>query len=136
MIGVSRQAVTKWERDQSAPNTENLFKLAELFDTTVDILISSNETNENQSLTERVFHLFKLEEDRKKLERLKGIKLISIIVSGVGLMLLLSAGLAFFLTQGKTILTTRIQVTIAISFFITSASLTWGCYHEKRANTK
>ena len=26
LVGVSRQAVTKWEMNQSAPNTENLFK--------------------------------------------------------------------------------------------------------------
>ena len=30
-VGVSRQAVTKWETGQSAPSTENLFKLAEIF---------------------------------------------------------------------------------------------------------
>ncbi len=37
--GVSRQAVTKWENGKSAPSTENLFKLAELFGTTVDLLL-------------------------------------------------------------------------------------------------
>ena len=42
-VGVSRQAVTKWEANQSAPSTENLFKLAEIFGTTVDMLLSSNE---------------------------------------------------------------------------------------------
>lgn len=30
-MDVSRQAVTKWESGQSAPSTENLFRLAELF---------------------------------------------------------------------------------------------------------
>lgn len=39
MVGVSRQAVTKWEAGQSAPGTENLFRLAEIFGTTVDMLI-------------------------------------------------------------------------------------------------
>ncbi len=29
LVGVSRQAVTKWEADQTAPSTENLFKLAD-----------------------------------------------------------------------------------------------------------
>lgn len=42
-VGVSRQAVTKWETGQSAPSTENLFKLAEIFGTTVDILLASDE---------------------------------------------------------------------------------------------
>lgn len=38
-MGVSRQAVAKWENGQSAPSTENLFKLAEVFGTTVDLLL-------------------------------------------------------------------------------------------------
>lgn len=42
-VGVSRQAVTKWETGQSAPSTENLFKLAEIFGTTVDMLLASDE---------------------------------------------------------------------------------------------
>lgn len=41
LLGVSRQAVTKWEVNQSAPNTENLFKLAEIFGTTVNLLLDS-----------------------------------------------------------------------------------------------
>ena len=39
LAGVSRQAVTKWDRGQSFPGTENLFKLAEIFGTTVDVLL-------------------------------------------------------------------------------------------------
>lgn len=38
LVGVSRQAVTKWEADQTMPSTENLFKLAEIFDITIDDL--------------------------------------------------------------------------------------------------
>lgn len=45
LVGVSRQAVTKWEVGQSAPSTENLFRLAEIFGTTVDILLDSEETD-------------------------------------------------------------------------------------------
>ena len=40
LVGVSRQAVTKWETGQSAPSTENLFKLAEIFGTTVDLILN------------------------------------------------------------------------------------------------
>lgn len=39
-LGISRQAVAKWESGQSAPSTENLFRLAELFGTTVDLLLT------------------------------------------------------------------------------------------------
>ena len=51
LIGVSRQAVTKWEADQSAPNTENLFKLAELFGTTVDMLLDTGNTARSEEHT-------------------------------------------------------------------------------------
>ena len=44
-MDVSRQAVTKWESGQSAPSTENLFRLAELFGTTVDLLLPSEEAD-------------------------------------------------------------------------------------------
>lgn len=45
-MGVSRQAVTKWENGQSAPSTENLFKLASLFGTTVDLLLPEQENRQ------------------------------------------------------------------------------------------
>ena len=44
-LDVSRQAVTKWESGQSAPSTENLFRLAELFHTTVDLLLPPREAS-------------------------------------------------------------------------------------------
>lgn len=39
MVGVSRQAVTKWETGQSAPSTENLIRLAEIFSVPLDALV-------------------------------------------------------------------------------------------------
>jgi len=38
-IGVSRQTVSKWERAESSPDTENLIALAKLYDTTLDELL-------------------------------------------------------------------------------------------------
>ena len=38
-IGVSRQAVAKWERGDSAPDIDSCIKLAELYGTTVDMLV-------------------------------------------------------------------------------------------------
>ena len=43
LVGVSRQAVTKWESGQTSPSTDNLFKLAEIFGTTVDIMMSADD---------------------------------------------------------------------------------------------
>ena len=39
LVGVSRQAITKWEANQSMPSTEHLFKLANIFQTTVDMIL-------------------------------------------------------------------------------------------------
>lgn len=37
-LGISRQAVFKWEKDQTKPDTENMIALAQLLDVTVDYL--------------------------------------------------------------------------------------------------
>ncbi|MGN1084423.1 MAG: helix-turn-helix transcriptional regulator, partial [Lachnospiraceae bacterium] len=38
-LGVSRQAVAKWERGETLPDIENCIKLADLYETTVDMLV-------------------------------------------------------------------------------------------------
>lgn len=77
LVGVSRQAVTKWEANQSAPSTENLFKLAEIFGTTVDLLLAT-EDGVKQSPAEQVYYLYKMEEEKKaaakKTQRMKNVK--------------------------------------------------------------
>ena len=62
LVGVSRQAVTKWEADQSAPNTENLFRLAEIFGVTIDTLLGSGV----RSPAEQIYYLYKMEEAEKR----------------------------------------------------------------------
>ena len=37
-IGVSRQAISKWENDQSSPDTIHLIKLSDILDTDVEYL--------------------------------------------------------------------------------------------------
>lgn len=64
LTGVSRQAVGKWEAGQSAPNTENLFRLAEIFGTTVDLLLAPEE-GAGQSPAEQMYRLCKREEEEK-----------------------------------------------------------------------
>lgn len=41
-IGVSRQAISKWERSESSPDTDNLIALARLYGVTIDELINGN----------------------------------------------------------------------------------------------
>ena len=42
-IGVSRQAVSKWERAESSPDTDNLIELARLYGVSLDMLLSTTE---------------------------------------------------------------------------------------------
>ncbi|MBQ6845093.1 MAG: helix-turn-helix transcriptional regulator [Agathobacter sp.] len=45
-MNVSRQAVTKWENNVSKPSSENLMKLSELFEISLDVLLDNKEKNE------------------------------------------------------------------------------------------
>lgn len=40
-LGVSRQAVSKWERNEAYPDTENLIAIAKFFNVTIDSLINT-----------------------------------------------------------------------------------------------
>lgn len=83
LLGVSRQAVTKWEANQSAPNTGNLFKLAEIFGTTVDMLLDSDDSGK-QSSAEQIYYLYKMEEEKKianKRRKLKKYIIITLVVA-------------------------------------------------------
>lgn len=44
-IGVSRQAVSKWERAEASPDTDNLIELAKIYGVTLDELISGPQEN-------------------------------------------------------------------------------------------
>ena len=64
LVGVSRQAVTKWESGQTAPSTENLFRLAEILGTTVDFLLTEEEKI-GPTPAEQIYYLYKLEQEQK-----------------------------------------------------------------------
>ena len=51
-IGVSRQAVSKWERGESSPDTENLIALARLYSISIDDLINASPAQETSAETE------------------------------------------------------------------------------------
>ena len=42
LLGVSRQAVSKWENDSTSPDTLNLIKLADALDTEIEYLATGN----------------------------------------------------------------------------------------------
>ena len=51
-LEVSRQAVTKWESNTSRPNSENLIKLAQLFEVDVDTLLGNGDSEKSSTLEE------------------------------------------------------------------------------------
>lgn len=86
LMGISRQAVAKWENGQSAPSTANLFKLAEILNTTTAFLLADDDakdtgTEENTDETKAVlsqaeefYRVFKAEEERKNKEKKQRIR--------------------------------------------------------------
>ena len=60
-LGVSRQAVSKWERSEASPDTDNLIALAKIYDLTLDELIygekekkEETKNNDNNSSEEPI----------------------------------------------------------------------------------
>ena len=51
-IGVSRQAITKWENGQVIPEVEKIVELSKVFDVTVDYLLKPSEIDELSVKTE------------------------------------------------------------------------------------
>ena len=47
-LGISRQAVSKWERAEASPDTDNLITLAKLYNISLDELLLSKESEEAQ----------------------------------------------------------------------------------------
>ena len=45
-LGISRQAVSKWERAESSPDTDNLISIAKLYNVSLDELLKTDEEAE------------------------------------------------------------------------------------------
>lgn len=59
-LGVSRQAVAKWERGESLPDIESCIKLADLYEITVDILVRDIGKEEHSKDGKHVFGISKI----------------------------------------------------------------------------
>ena len=51
-LGVSRQAVGKWETGATYPETEKLIRISELFDCSLDELLKEGEKEQGSGVTE------------------------------------------------------------------------------------
>ncbi len=51
-LGLSRQAVSKWERAEASPDTDNLIELARLYGVSLDELVLGGELEESRLITD------------------------------------------------------------------------------------
>lgn len=51
-LGLSRQAISRWERAESAPDIDNLAKLSKLYEISLDDLLNTNMVSEKSNLQE------------------------------------------------------------------------------------
>lgn len=57
-LGVSRQAVAKWENGETAPDIHNCVALAKLYDVSVDDLVNYDSAGSGMTIPPRGKHLF------------------------------------------------------------------------------
>ena len=53
-LGLSRQSISKWERAEASPDTDNLIALAEIYGITLDQLLGNSEIKEKSEQTQSV----------------------------------------------------------------------------------
>ncbi len=110
-LGVSRQAVSKWETDQTSPDTQNLIALAELLGTSVEYL-AMGKREETASPAAPPYVL--------SLRKVIGLILLSIGLLSLVLGMLLSAVLlmlaAYLTVSGVLCLTVRRHLGLAIGW--------------------
>lgn len=50
LLGISRQAISKWERAEASPDTDNLIELAKLYSVSIDYLVGIKEEDNTKVL--------------------------------------------------------------------------------------
>ena len=107
-LGISRQAVSKWERAEASPDTDNLILLAKLYGITLDELLNAEDAkdlaleNQESDQLEEVVENKKEEPKEKQKEEIKDDdeelspknKMILDVSSGV---IAISCAIAFFI---------------------------------------
>ena len=52
-LGVSRQAISKWERSEASPDTDNLISLSQVYEVTLDALLYADPQSEKKAEAEK-----------------------------------------------------------------------------------
>ena len=79
MIPISRQAVSKWERGESVPDSQTLLQLSDIFDVTINELLTGERKNNNSIKDLEKTTLKILDESNNKSKRIKKNFRISVI---------------------------------------------------------
>ena len=75
ILGVSRQAISKWESDAAYPETEKLLKLGELYDCSMDYLLKDREDRAASGAKTITLNFNKFYFERKSKKTVKGLPL-------------------------------------------------------------
>ena len=98
--GVSRQAVSKWESEQSTPDLDKVVILSEIFDVTTDYLlkgIEPVETNDHKTMADVIDQKILTEKNER---RTKSILKWVLIVFGAFLAIDLISMIIYFIING------------------------------------
>lgn len=100
-LGVSRQAISKWESEQGIPDLNNIIKISECYDVSLDFLVKgiSNDTESKQS-NQDVMKEPVPEKKKPKLDKgLKKVLLVLLAFLGISLCGVVFLSLLTFATQ-------------------------------------
>lgn len=88
-LDVSRQAISKWERDNGYPETENIIRMSKIFHVTLDYLLNEEETQTQEPKAERGMYVSREMADGfllyQKQKYLKVATAVGIMVGGLAL---------------------------------------------------
>lgn len=64
-VGVSRDAISKYERDDNIPSVENAKRIAKILDVTIDFLVSEDDKQDviDVSMLNRIMEIQRLDKD-------------------------------------------------------------------------
>lgn len=65
-LGISRQAVSKWERAEASPDTDNLILLAKLYHVSLDELLKTEEDEEGEEMQNLEIPAFQMKDEEEK----------------------------------------------------------------------
>lgn len=69
VLGVSRQAISKWESNTTYPETDKLIRMSELFDCSLDYLLKDKVETDNATQTDDIVVFFRKRFHEKKSEK-------------------------------------------------------------------